>query len=80
MEVWGAGALHCTSTEGGGFQMFLSWLFLLGAPSEMVKGQLYFKDDPFIDSDAWATHEMAVALEDDGAGGQKCQFDFVVDA
>ena len=47
---------------------------------ERLTTQLYFKDDPFIDSDPWATDEMAVALEDDGAGGQKGQFDFVVDA
>jgi len=47
---------------------------------ERLTTQLYFKDDPFIESDAWATEEMAVALEDDGTGRLSGQFDFVVDA
>jgi protocatechuate 3,4-dioxygenase beta subunit len=47
---------------------------------ERLTTQLYFKGDPFIESDPWATDAMAVALGDDGAGGQSGQFDFVVDA
>ena len=47
---------------------------------ERLTTQLYFKGDPFIEPDPWATEAMAVALEDDGSGGLSGQFDFVVDA